>query len=1546
VAAVLAAGLGLLSLPVEAQVVGALAARPGVPAEKGPRTILVNADDEYASYLTEAVDFLEAGQYDEAIRILQELMRMPNGGYVPTDTPGVYRGLRLRAAEALTKLDPEGLKRYRMMYDTRARELYNEALAGDVAKLRTVAQIYAQTSYGPRAVERLGAVYFDQGRFLQAEAVWKSLLNAPLEPSERAVLLARLAVASHFAGTPSDRDWLADLKDIHPGARGEMGGRMQDLAEFVEAMREVDPSGILVAGTREVFSLGWPGLGGTPSGTGLMDDSPVLLEPRWTAAANGADRIDSSQLRGNLMALPETLNHPMLRNQQDIYSSRSSNTTNSPVRVELERGHVQIRTAASGQSLQPFTLPSAIEPVIVGDEAIFRTHDAVVAVDVVTGRPIWKTGGPDSADMRMERTLTIQDQYGYNYGYYGGVFYPDMGRYRITVGTNKIYLVSSFRPYVNPYVFQNLRAGTDRSQLADTSRLMAIQIDPDNPTSGDRQGKRVWTVGMGLGDDDLLKGGKYLSAPTYKDDRVYAMVEYIDTYHLVCLDADKGTLVWKSMIAQVPSQGGNDPWGRGMTEWTSRAAPPAVVDGRVYVATNGGVVAAVESDSGLPLWAYQYTSRPMPQRGQIVIAPTAALNPLIVVGDRVLALPADSTQLFCLSAETGLPLWAPLPRRDLNDLSYIDDKRVLLSGGSLAVIDVTTGLEIWPAETGDGGGLEIMGRPAVGGSAVLASGRDCVYRLSLSDYKLTRAELKSPFGVLGNLVCVKGKLIASNAAGICAYFNYEEAFGHLSRRIDAQAARGASATELIFQRAQLSFSDGRFDACLEDLSWCAEAADAGDELAPPSRARLAPWFYRAYVGAANRSATPADMLANFTQASEHATSDQERAHLMVRVMKFYRQNNDLEEALAVAQQLSDRYPVESLVDVRIGPDADDSVRTLESMPEQLARTLAQEFISEIVSSLPGRTAYVKYDAAAKTALDRASAANDAAALEQVADQWPHSLHADTALFRAAEAYTLALPSLTDEKRQEAMGRIVATLSGLTHGGGEMSVRASLALALVWSRGGVKSFADLAISNLDVDQVEAMRDQSFTFAEYTGTIGELLATVAERPGAATAVPTVLVSAPPATWETLFDVKDQNTFIVTDQNYEPVRLMDQVLALKDQRLVLVDTQARDATSAARWTAVSPVSLRMLDGGRKAPAERFVAGLSRDGNVLCVADRESVSGIDVGSQRIIWQKKMGADLGVPSPQFLSIEQGLLLVNDLSSAKLVCVELSTGEMVWQSPLGSFGSTLSQPVSVSGGVAMAVNADGRALLCWDLSNGKVVWGTKANQAVVAQWTPRGLLVVLKDGRLNVHAPGEFKEIWSTARSYPSGDILAVTDDVVVVATPSRLEKVDVLSIPRGGEVVCSLTMGAAGGVACRPTDVQIANGRAYVVSYRQVQIQQPRRGKQPAGLGLSVQAFTLKDGAKLWQKDFDAETMYQLLPLRVCGDAVIVSPSLVLAPQQQVNQATILVLSDSQKGREIAKLSPGLESEPRRQLYSPPVVTNERVLMETVDGLRVIGKR
>ena len=133
-------------------------------------------------------------------------------------------------------------------------------------------------------------------------------------------------------------------------------------------------------------------------------------------------------------------------------------------------------------------------------------------------------------------------------------------------------------------------------------------------------------------------------------------------------------------------------------------APPSVVDGRVYVTTEDGVVAALDGDTGATLWRYEIGS---PSDS----APAVTGN-AIYVGAR-------NHRLLALNREDGALLW----ERNLGNIvlgsAIVVDGTVYVgsTNGKLEALDAATGEPRWSTNIKGW----VVGHPASDGSVVAAA---------------------------------------------------------------------------------------------------------------------------------------------------------------------------------------------------------------------------------------------------------------------------------------------------------------------------------------------------------------------------------------------------------------------------------------------------------------------------------------------------------------------------------------------------------------------------------------------------------------------------------------------------------------------------------------------------------------------------------------------------------------------------------------------------------------------------------------------------------
>ena len=1479
---------------------------------------LVNADDEMAGFLASAQKLVDEKAYDQAIRILQALIVRSDAGFVSAADKGRYVALGLKANEMIGKMGPDGLKLYRELYDPQAQAIYEEGLAkGDPAVLRKVASQYLHTTYGPKALEAIASMDFDRGRFAQAARTWARLTGMNGSGTARPLLLAKVAVAWHLAGDDALADKaIGELKESSPQAQAAVSGQEQNLLEFLQRARTLPA----VAAASPALK-GWPGLGGLSEGIGTMDDVDMVLAPQWRSSP--APPKPGPAILESLVA------------GRKFYAVGMNYGGARPV-GEFRNGRLRIRPPQGGPIPEMY-VPSMINPVVIEDIVIFRCDEDVFAHDAISGQEIWRT-----RSLPIERNVNVPGG-----GYYFGYGLTDTGRYSLTAAEGKIFLLYGFRP---PVPGMNMgpfgRADpTGNRDFSDTSGMAAISVEG--------QGRLVWQVGLGVGEDELIRNGKFISLPGYHAGRLYVVMMHQESYYLACLDAATGALLWKTPFSQAPAM--SNVYGPYEDTLTSRASPPVVSGGKVFAVTNAGVVAGFDLDSGSALWAYQYDSDLMRLTGRLVTMYGSQVaypnvNPVMVSRGRVICLPADSGQLLALSCEDGTLDWSA-DRSNQVDLSAVGADRVLLSGPGLLVLSAADGTVLFSSP-----GRDIFGRPAVTPETVLASGEGKLYRMRLGDYTISSVDLASPDGLLGNLVSHNGKLIAANALGICAYFSYDRAFAQLSDRVNS--AQPADRPGLLFHRGQLSFNSSRFGEALKDLLEAkgqAAQLPEGQSLDGPIQS----WLHRTYIALGNSADKNDVTLEMFQKALACAASDQDRAHMTLRLAKAWEKGGDFKSAAATAQELAEKYGGEELNNVPIGPAGLSQTRFDD--PGVRGAVIAQELIRKLIAA-HGREVYARFDAVAAEAMDKARQIKEPEAMLALVERWPESACRFNARLEAAEIFYQRAASGKAPDAAAIMEKAVQQLHVVASAPEcPPSLRASAdaALAVYYSK------VAPAVT-YPLQELQEMNPQTpVAFADIRGKVGDILQAIegGRSPLPAPEVPLFTTIKTPL--REAFALGD-GASILRDQDYEPVRVGERLLVLQGDRAVMLDLASADPNSARKWEGLTGVEVEQLDKTiSEAPGRRLIAGLSKDKKLVVVASAKTFTALDIQSARVVWRKTPG-DFGLGDLQCFAAREGVLAAVG-ATGNVVCVDLASSDLKWRAPISGAVRPVGSSPAIGGGAVLVQSSNSRTLTCLSVATGKIVGVWNARQAAEGALTDEGLLVTMIDGELAVRniqplvrpkatsmpapsvpagqAPPSDKAMWS--RKYPINEqptILAVSGDLIAVSPRMGDNRIEVLSISGAVRTVASLRTANIDTFVANPVDARFDGKDLYVIcsavnAGRRVQLQGHAMAR-----GLSIQKFSCASQRLLWACDIDRgqENYYRLPPLTIGRQSIAITAQSMLNTMGAT--AYVIDAADGKVRERIVVSKPveGFAKPTQMRYFGSPAMTNGHLCVETTEGVTV----
>ena len=360
-------------------------------------------------------------------------------------------------------------------------------------------------------------------------------------------------------------------------------------------------------------------------------------------------------------------------------------------------------TARTTEELSPFVCAD-------GNRVFTRTLTTMSCLEMASGKRLWETSAPmqNRAEVELLRTQMP--------GSSSDREIVSQQRFATAATPEMVCCVENAPPAAGSVEMRGMvvfggpaAAMPKANKFAGSSQLVARSA---------RTGELRWRVGRGEGSDDFLRMARWVSSPVIVRDRVFVIALQIQSYHLVCLDAADGRVVWHSPISQRAER--NMSW-QGLADLTSASAP-CVANGRVLCLTNGGVFAAFDQLTGEPRWFCQYVAPVVPGAMVSPLTRPMPVNPILVREQFAVILPADTDQIMTLDIGTGRIQWQQ-PRKERRFLAGVapankGGELILLTGATAAALSLDAGKTAWDKS------LDVTaGRPVVRGGSLYVPSR-------------------------------------------------------------------------------------------------------------------------------------------------------------------------------------------------------------------------------------------------------------------------------------------------------------------------------------------------------------------------------------------------------------------------------------------------------------------------------------------------------------------------------------------------------------------------------------------------------------------------------------------------------------------------------------------------------------------------------------------------------------------------------------------------------------------------------------------------------
>jgi len=918
--------------------------------------------DTADALLRNAAGHVRDRQWAEAIeiylRVIQQygdkVARLPRGGGKsdPAEDSVLYVDVRHFCQRQLVGLPPEARALYRARVDAQAERWYRQGAAtGERSLLRRVTDQAFGSSWGDDALDLLGDLSFQDGRFEEALETYRQILaDRPGEGSglvypDPDVDLARVAAKkllcrAAFSEMPPAGADLAAFDKAFPGSEGSLAGREGPYLQTLSSALKTDHLA-----------------------------PPPQPDGRWPTFAGAASRS---------RVVPGPVDVGSLQWRVDLE------------RIEQGRMPAGNRRgiAMAGGPARPDRALS-YHPIVLGDQVIVCDDNQIRAYNL-NDRPEGLPGGP-AGPVKLAWEWHDEDQGGnIPQASKTAVGVP---RFTLTAQGDRVYA----RMGLTTIPFMN-RTGV----MGGGSQSYLVAVDRAT------EGKRLWKKPAAEilpsrkpGDSPNRNLG-FEGTPVADSRSVYVALtdrrEQTATY-VAALDAETGATRWVRYLGAASSDADNMfgmgmGMGMGVGQFNDFGHRLLSLDGpTVYYQTNLGAVSALDAETGAIRWIATY-----PRLDRAVGTPhDRDLNPAVVHDGLVIVAPDDASAVYAFEAAGGRLVWKTKPLPDeakLTHLLGVAKGRLVATGDRVLLFDVKNGelKHSWPDS---GHGYEGFGRGLLAGDKIYWPTRNEIHVLDQATGLRSEPPIKLQESFQetgGNLGVGDGYLIVAQPDKLVVFCQNRR----LIQRYREEIAEAPGQAAPHYRMAQAAEATGQVELALESLEAAQKLARPSDLIdGQPLRVATRDHRFRLLMKMGDAARGAGDLAAaerRFGQASVTARVDRDR----------------LRARLAEAEAQLDRGEAPSAVATLQGLLSEEPLRALAVAAEEGRRTIRADLmigdrLATIVASR-GRPVYARFDHDARELLEKGKASSDPRQLEEVGRSYPVSEAVPEALLELARLY--------------------------------------------------------------------------------------------------------------------------------------------------------------------------------------------------------------------------------------------------------------------------------------------------------------------------------------------------------------------------------------------------------------------------------------------------------------------------------------------------------------------------------------------------------------